>query len=124
MKRATTVYKVVVAFFFEYLKSRLLAFAGGYPHCTPHRSEGAGLSARRLCKICRGSSNTLSLVRSRSFQTGKCILYAEKSMPGRKKPAEELFFPLKRTVFPSYGQKNICPFVGKKIRLQAFSCLA
>ena len=65
--------------------------------------------------------NSLSLVRSSSVQTGKCILYAEKSMPGRKKLAEELFFSLKRTVFLPYGQKNICPFVGKKSSPASFS---
>ena len=36
---ATTVYKVVVAFF-KYFKSRLFAFAGGSPPCTPRCSAG------------------------------------------------------------------------------------
>ena len=85
-------FPVVVAFL-KYFKSRLFAFAGGSPPAPPAAPRGAGLSARRLCKICRGGTNNLSLVRSSSVQTGKCILYAEKFMPGRKKLAEELFFP-------------------------------
>ena len=40
MKWATTVYEVVVAFFQKYFKSRIFAFAGGSPPCTPRRSAG------------------------------------------------------------------------------------
>ena len=93
---------------------------GGPPPAPPAAPRGAGLSARRLCKICRGGTNNLSLVRSSSVQTGKCILYAEKFMPGRKKLAEELFF-LKPTVFTPYGRKNNCWFVGKKSSPASFS---
>ena len=42
--------------------------------------------------------NSLLLVRSSSVKTVKCILQAEKFMPGRKKLAEELFSSLKPTV--------------------------
>ena len=87
------IHKLVVAFFLNILKVVFLLLQGGPPPAPPAAPRGAGLSARRLCKISRGGTNNLSLVRSSSVQTGKCILYAEKFMPGRKKLAEELFFP-------------------------------
>ena len=40
MKWATTVYEVVVAFFYKYFKSSIFPFAGGPPPCPPRRSAG------------------------------------------------------------------------------------
>ena len=108
--------------FFIFFKVVIVQPRGASPPLDPPTPAGGlGLSARRLCKICRGGTNSLSLVRSSSVQTGKCILYAEKFMPGRKKLAEELFFSLKRTVFTPCGRKNNCPFVGKKSSPASFS---
>ena len=50
----STVYKVLVAFL-KYFKSCLLAFEGGSPPAPLTAPRGAGLSARRLCKIIGGS---------------------------------------------------------------------
>ena len=51
------IYKVVVAFFQNVLKVVFLLLQGGPPPAPPAAPRGAGLSARRLCIICRGNMN-------------------------------------------------------------------
>ena len=47
--------QAVVAFFYNILKVVLVLLQGGPPPAPPAAPRGAGLSARRLCKISGGS---------------------------------------------------------------------
>ena len=58
--------QAVVAFFYNILKVVLVLLRGGPPLPPPPLRGGAGLSARRLCKICRGSfAKTNSLLKKK-----------------------------------------------------------
>ena len=70
-------YEVVVAFFLNILKVVFLLLQGGPPPAPPAAPRGAGLSARRLCKI-RTHQNVEVYGRSEDETPRKCILQAEK----------------------------------------------
>ena len=76
--------QAVVAFFYNILKVVLVLLQGGPPPAPPAAPQGAGLSARRLCKI-RTQQNVEVYGRSEDETPRKCILQAENIMPGSKK---------------------------------------
>ena len=83
--------------------------------------RGAGLSARRLCKI-RTHQNVEVYGRSEDETPRKCILQAENIMPGSKKLWEEHLFPSEKIVFSPFGRKNNHFFLRKQKFASEFFC--
>ena len=94
---------------------------GGPPPAPPAPPRGAGLSARRLCKI-RTHRNVEVCGRSEDETPRKCILQAENIMPGSKKLWEEHLFPSEKIVFSPFGRKNNHFFLGKQKFASEFFC--
>ena len=114
-------HQVVVAFFLNILKVVFLLLQGGPPPAPPAAPRGAGLSARRLCKI-RTHQNVEVYGRSEDETPRKCILQAENIMPGSKKLWEEHLFPSEKIVFSPFGQKNNHFFLRKQKFASEFFC--
>ena len=93
---------------------------GGPPPAPPAAPRGAGLSARRLCKI-RTHQNVEVYGRSEDETPRKCILQAENIMPGSKKLWEEHLFPSEKTVFLPSVEKTTIFSSGNKSSPQSFS---
>ena len=94
---------------------------GGPPPAPPAAPRGAGLSARRLCKI-RTHQNVEVCGRSEDETPRKCILQAENIMPGSKKLWEEHLFPSEKIVFSPFGRKNNHFFLRKQKFASEFFC--
>ena len=81
-----------------------LLCAGGRPSGQEISEIFRGIMKKKPAK-CRSK---MVCVKGAKFVAGqrtrKCILSAGKFMPGMKKLAEELFFPLKPTVFTPFGR--------------------
>ena len=111
----------VYLFLKNILKVVFFLLQGGPPPAPPAAPRGAGLSARRLCKI-RTQQNVEVYGRSEDETPRKCILQAENIMPGSKKLWEEHLFPSEKIVFSPFGRKNNHFFLRKQKFTSEFFC--
>ena len=121
MKRA-----VVVAFI-KYFKSRLFAFAGGSPPCTPRRSAGGRPIGQEISKI-RGGNMKQNPLKSRGLwgvrEWNRKKMYPSgwKHYAWVKKTLRRTFVSLWKNCFSPFGRKNNHFFLGKQKFASEFFC--
>jgi hypothetical protein len=127
---ATTIYKLVVAFFFKYFKSRILAIAGGAPSCTPRPSGGVRPIGQEITEIrrrnmkhnplkCRGLWLVREWNRKKMYPPGWKTLCL-----GQKNSEKNIYFSWKNCFFSLRSKKATIFPREIKVRLRIFLSLA